>query len=99
MANFDVDERRCEVVIRSTSKINRRSGPIGFRKNHAFLYRVVAALLYVTTASAQENSGTSEQRAACSPDAFRLCNSYIPDATMVEPAGADQRDGSAVRFQ
>ena len=45
---------------------------------------VVAALLYATTASAQENRGTSEQRAACAPDAFRLCGNYIPDATMVE---------------
>ncbi len=45
---------------------------------------VVAALLYATTASAQENRGTPEQRAACAPDAFRLCGSYIPDATKVE---------------
>jgi hypothetical protein len=46
---------------------------------------VVAALLYATTtASAQEHRGTLEQRAACAPDAFRLCSSYIPDATMVE---------------
>ena len=28
--------------------------------------------------------GTAEQRAACAPDAFRLCLSYIPDATNVE---------------
>jgi hypothetical protein len=46
---------------------------------------VVAALLYATTtASAQETRGTAEQRAACAPDAFRLCSSYIPNATMVE---------------
>jgi hypothetical protein len=45
---------------------------------------VVAALLYATTASAQENRGTPEQRAACAPDAFRLCSSYILDATKVE---------------
>jgi hypothetical protein len=46
---------------------------------------VVAALLYATTtASAQENRGTAEQRAACAPDAFKLCSSYIPDAAMVE---------------
>jgi hypothetical protein len=45
---------------------------------------VVAALLYATTASAQEDRGTPEQRAACAPDAFRLCCSYIPDATKVE---------------
>ena len=45
---------------------------------------LVAALLYATTASSQENRGTQEQRAACVPDAFRLCSSYIPDAAMVE---------------
>jgi hypothetical protein len=44
----------------------------------------VAALLYATTVSAQESRGTSEQRAACAPDAFRLCGNYIPDPTMVE---------------
>jgi hypothetical protein len=47
--------------------------------NHASLYRIVAALLYATTASVQENRG-----AACAPDAFRLCGSYIADAMMVE---------------
>ena len=40
---------------------------------------VVAALLYATTASAQENHGTPEQGAACTSDAFRLCSSYILD--------------------
>ena len=45
---------------------------------------VVAALLWATTASAQENRGTPEQRAACVPDAFRFCSSYIPDPTRVE---------------
>jgi hypothetical protein len=44
----------------------------------------VAALLCATTASAQENRGTPEQRAACAPDAFRLCAGYIPDPTRVE---------------
>ena len=44
----------------------------------------LAALLCATTASAQENSGTPEQRAACAPDAFRLCAGYIPDPTRVE---------------
>ena len=44
----------------------------------------LAALLCATTASAQENRGTPEQRAACAPDAFRLCAGYIPDPTRVE---------------
>ena len=45
---------------------------------------VLAALFGNGTAIAQENRATAEQRAACAPDAFRLCLSYIPDATNVE---------------
>jgi hypothetical protein len=45
---------------------------------------LVAALLCATTAAAQENRGTPEQRAACAPDAFKLCAGYIPDPTRVE---------------
>jgi hypothetical protein len=45
---------------------------------------LVAALLCATAASAQENCGSPEQRAACAPDAFRLCAGYIPDPTRVE---------------
>jgi len=37
-----------------------------------------------TTAFAQEDRGTAEQRAACTSDAFRLCAGYIPDPTNVE---------------
>ena len=43
-----------------------------------------ATFLCATSAFAQENHGTPEQRAACAPDAFRLCCSYIPGATKVE---------------
>jgi hypothetical protein len=50
-----------------------------------FLFLVVlTALSFKTPAFSQENQGTPEQRAACSPDAFRLCGSYIPDPTSVE---------------
>ena len=48
------------------------------------LIQALAVLLCATTASAQENRGTPEQRAACAPDAFRLCVGYIPDPTSVE---------------
>jgi hypothetical protein len=47
--------------------------------------QLLAVLLCATTASAQENRGTPEQRAACAPDAFRLCVGYFPD-----PAGVEQ---------
>ena len=46
--------------------------------------QALAMLLCAATASAQENRGTPEQRAACAPDAFRLCVSYIPDPARVE---------------
>jgi hypothetical protein len=46
--------------------------------------QALAAVLCATTASAQENRGTPEQRAACAPDALRLCIGYIPDPTGVE---------------
>ncbi|MTV16232.1 hypothetical protein FDV58_09900 [Bradyrhizobium elkanii] len=45
---------------------------------------MLAASLGNAAAFAQENRGTPEQRAACAPDAFRLCLSYIPDPTNVE---------------
>jgi hypothetical protein len=64
---------------------------------------VVAALLCATTASAQENRGTPEQRAACAPDAFRLCAGYIPDPTRVEQclrqSKLDLSDGCRLVFE
>ena len=45
---------------------------------------MLSVLFCATTAFAQENRGTPEQRAACTPDAFRLCSGYIPDPTGVE---------------
>ena len=46
---------------------------------------VLGAAVSASTASiAQESRGTAQQRAACAPDAFRLCASYIPDASRVE---------------
>ena len=52
-------------------------------KARRFCIAVVAALLWAPTASAQETRGTREQRAACAPDAFRVCAGYIPDPTRV----------------
>ncbi|MGY4629976.1 hypothetical protein [Bradyrhizobium sp. USDA 4486] len=48
------------------------------------LLAAVVIALGGTSASAQENQGTAEQRAACTPDAFRLCSAYIPDPSGVE---------------
>jgi hypothetical protein len=44
---------------------------------------VLSSSCCVTSVVAQENRGTLEQQAACAPDAFRLCSSYIPDPTDV----------------
>ena len=44
----------------------------------------VLAALCTTAAFAQDYRGTADQRAACTPDVFRLCAIYIPDATKVE---------------
>jgi hypothetical protein len=53
--------------------------------NYRFAFVVIVAASFGNAfAVAQENRGTPEQRAACAPDAFRLCLSYIPDATNVE---------------
>jgi hypothetical protein len=46
--------------------------------------QVLTVMLCATHGSAQENRGTEEQRAACAPDAFRLCIGFIPDPTGVE---------------
>jgi hypothetical protein len=53
-------------------------------KTRRLCIALFAALLCATIASAQENRGTSEQRSACTLDAFRVCSNYIPDATAVE---------------
>jgi hypothetical protein len=45
---------------------------------------VLAAFFWTTIALAQDYRGTSDQRMSCTPDAFRLCAGYIPDAAKVE---------------
>jgi hypothetical protein len=45
---------------------------------------VIAMLGGQSMASGGEYRGTSEERAACAPDAFRLCVDHIPDAGKVE---------------
>lgn len=54
-----------------------------FKSRLAFAV-IVLASLGDGAAFAQEDRGTPEQRAACAPDAFRLCISYIPDPIQVE---------------
>lgn len=42
-----------------------------------------AAVLLALSGTAGSAMGTAEERAACIPDAFRLCSAAIPDATRV----------------
>jgi len=57
----------------------------------AFVVIVVASFSNAF-AVAQENRGSPEQRAACAPDAFRLCASYIPTLQMWRPvSGRESR--------
>ena len=53
-------------------------------KSNCLSIAAAATFLCATSAFAQENHGTPEQRVACAPDAFRLCAGYIPDPTRVE---------------
>lgn len=53
-------------------------------KKRLVLVCLMLVALSTEAAFAQEDRGTAEQRAACAPDAFRLCAGYIPDATNVE---------------
>ena len=53
-------------------------------KSNCLSIVVAATFLCATSAFAQDNRSTPEQRAACAPDAFRLCVGYIPDPSRVE---------------
>ncbi len=48
------------------------------------LFAAIIVSLVSSMSFAQDNQGTPEERAACTPDAFRLCSAYIPDAAAVE---------------
>ncbi len=45
---------------------------------------VVAALAVHGPTAVFAGQGTEQQREACTPDAFRLCGQFIPDADKVE---------------
>jgi hypothetical protein len=57
-------------------------------KKRSKITLVIIAVVAITSGStiafAQENRGTAEQRAACTPDALRLCARSIFDASKVE---------------
>jgi hypothetical protein len=49
-----------------------------------FASLTTAAALMISSASATFAQGTNEQREACTPDAFRLCATAMPDERRVE---------------
>ena len=62
-------------------------------KSNRLLIAAAATCLCATSAFAQGNYGTPEQRAACTSDAFKLCSSNIPDATKVESCLRQNKSG------
>ncbi|RED34413.1 hypothetical protein BJ123_11049 [Rhodopseudomonas thermotolerans] len=50
--------------------------------------RLFAGLIVFTSfvggAAVAQEQGTAAQREACTPDAFRLCGQFIPDAARIE---------------
>jgi hypothetical protein len=66
------------------------------------LFAAAVVALGSAAGFAQENRGTPEQRAACTPDAFRLCSAYIPDPSGVEACllrKSDLSDGCKAVFE
>ena len=45
---------------------------------------LTAAALIAMSSAALAQQGTEAQREACTPDAFRLCGQFIPDAERIE---------------
>ena len=65
----------------------KQQGGYGFRKRQAsqqvrsLIFGLVIVLLpSLAPAEAEDRQGTLEEREACTPDALRLCSSYIPNA-------------------
>jgi hypothetical protein len=51
---------------------------------HRICYGGAAAAFFILLQTPAFAQGTQEQRDACTPDAFRLCAAYMPDAGRVE---------------
>ena len=52
-------------------------------RRHFLYILALSSTLICFGAVAEEYRGTAEQRAACTPDAFRLCGNYIPDPNKI----------------
>jgi hypothetical protein len=54
-----------------------------FNKRLRVLGAVAAAAISLASAAAHAVEATAEQRRACTPDAFRLCSSHIPNVEAI----------------
>jgi hypothetical protein len=54
------------------------------RQRFGLCILALCSSLFCFGAAAGEYRGTAEQRAACTPDAFRLCGNYIPDPKKIQ---------------
>jgi hypothetical protein len=50
---------------------------------HQIANGVAAFALFVCVQTSANAQGTEQQRQACTPDVFRLCGAYIPDADRI----------------
>ena len=52
-------------------------------RSHQIATRVAAFALFLSAETPASAQGTEQQRQACTPDVFRLCGAYIPDADRI----------------
>jgi hypothetical protein len=57
---------------------------IALSARHISRFAAIAVLGLAAVANAKAVEATYAQRMACTPDAFRLCSFYIPDADAVK---------------
>ena len=78
------DARPRVAITRPLGSVSSQKAATLVAKRGFGFFVLASVLLSSTLGVAQDYRGTAEQRASCMPDAFRLCASYIPDASRVE---------------
>jgi len=71
---------------RGTSRLLNPKEGSDMRVHHVVLglaMSVAGGIAFQHPAFSQEYRGTFEQQLACTPDVFRLCGEYIPDANRI----------------
>jgi hypothetical protein len=52
-------------------------------RSHPVAIGVAALVIFLCAETSASAQGTQRQRDACTPDVFRLCGAYIPDADRI----------------